>query len=165
MLGILRAYICRSAILSRRENGSRKRELSCCRNVALSLFLLLIPMACSMYYTIFDNPTVSYPGHTIYASALYTFCMVISAAVNLAKRDTQSSLGAPVLSLIAAMMSLLGLQNALISEFSNGNESFRTIMNLLLAIAVILISTVSAVGMLIHLSELGREVRREQIGK
>ena len=74
----------------------------------------------------------SYPGYVIYLSALYTFYTIILAIVNLVKfRKLGSPIlsAAKVLSFVAALMSLLGLQTAMISQFSTGGEKFRRIMN------------------------------------
>ena len=74
----------------------------------------------------------SYPGYVIYLSALYTFYTVILAAANLVKFR---KLGSPILSaskvlrFVAALMSLLGLQTAMISQFSAEGAAFRRRMN------------------------------------
>ena len=127
LLGILRL----SLILSDR-NRKRKTELRCYRRTAWLLFLLNIPMGGMIVLMVLTDSGFSYPGYVIYLSALYTFYTMILAIVNLVK---YRKLGSPILSaakilnLIAALMSLLGLQTAMITQFSPGEESFRSIMN------------------------------------
>lgn len=127
LLGILRL----SLILSDR-NRKRKTELRCYRRTAWLLFLLNIPMGGMIALMVLTDSGYSYPGYVIYLSALYTFYTMILAIVNLVR---YRKLGSPILSaakvlnLIAALMSLLGLQTAMISQFSPGEESFRRIMN------------------------------------
>ena len=127
LLGILRL----SLILSDR-NRKRKTELRYYRRTAWLLFLLNIPMGGMIALMVLTDSGYSYPGYVIYLSALYTFYTMILAIVNLVR---YRKLGSPILSaakvlnLIAALMSLLGLQTAMISQFSPGEESFRRIMN------------------------------------
>ena len=127
LLGILRL----SLILSYR-NRTVQSELRCYRRTAWLVFLLNIPMGGMIALMVLTDSGYSYPGYVIYLSALYTFYTIILAIVNLAK---YRKLGSPILSaakilnLIAALMSLLGLQTAMISQFSNAGERFRRIMN------------------------------------
>ncbi len=127
LLGLIRL----SLILSYR-NRTVKSELRCYRRTAWLLFLLNIPMGGMIVLMVLTDSGYSYPGYVIYLSAMYTFYMMILAIVNLVK---YRKLGSPILSaakilnLIAALMSLLGLQTAMISQFSPGVESFRRIMN------------------------------------
>ena len=78
------------------------------------------------------NSGFSYPGYVIYLSALYTFYAMIMSIVNIVKFR---KLGSPVLSVakvlnfVSAMMSILGLQTAMISRFSANGENYRKMMN------------------------------------
>lgn len=127
LLGIMRL----SLILSYRNRGV-KSELHCYRRTAWLLFLLNIPMGGMTVLMVLTDFGYSYPGYVIYLSAMYTFYTIILAIVNLVKFR---KLGSPILSaakilnFVAALMSLLGLQTAMISQFSTGGESFRRIMN------------------------------------
>ena len=127
LLGIMRL----SLILSYR-NRNMKSELRCCRRTAWLLFLLNIPMGGMIVLMVLTDSGYSYPGYVIYLSALYTFYTIILAIVNLVKFR---KLGSPILSaakvlnFVAALMSLLGLQTAMISQFSTEGEDFRRRMN------------------------------------
>ena len=127
LLGIMRL----SLILSYR-NRNMKSELRCYRRTAWLLFLLNIPMGGMIVLMVLTDSGYSYPGYVIYLSALYTFYTVILAAANLVKFR---KLGSPILSeakvlnFVAALMSLLGLQTAMISQFSAEGEDFRRRMN------------------------------------
>lgn len=102
------------------------------RRTAWLLFLLNIPMGGMIVLMVLTDSGYSYPGYVIYLSALYTFYTIILAVVNLV---TFRRLGSPVLSaakvlsFVAALMSLLGLQTAMISQFSTEGEAFRRRMN------------------------------------
>ena len=127
LLGIMRL----SLILSYR-NRNMKSELRCYRRTAWLLFLLNIPMGGMIVLVVLTDSGYSYPGYVIYLSALYTFYTIILAIVNLVKFR---KLGSPILSaakvlnFVAALMSLLGLQTAMISQFSTEGEDFRRRMN------------------------------------
>ena len=129
LLGIMRL----SLILSYR-NRNMKSELRCYRRTAWLLFLLNIPMGGMIVLMVLTDSGYSYPGYVIYLSALYTFYTIILAIVNLVK---YRKLGSPILSaakilnFVAALMSLLGLQTAMISQFSTKGEDFRRMMNAL----------------------------------
>ena len=127
LLGIMRL----SLVISYR-NRNMKSELRCYRRTAWLLFLLNIPMGGMIVLMVLTDSGYSYPGYVIYLSSLYTFYTIILAIVNLV---TFRKLGSPilsaakVLSFVAALMSLLGLQTAMISQFSTEGEAFRRRMN------------------------------------
>ena len=127
LLGIMRL----SLALSYR-NRNMKSELRCYRRTAWLLFLLNIPMGGMIVLMVLTDSGYSYPGYVIYLSSLYTFYTIILAIVNLVKfRKLGSPIlsAAKVLSFVAALMSLLGLQTAMISQFSTEGEAFRRRMN------------------------------------
>ena len=102
----------------------------------------------------------SYPGYIIYLSALYTFCTMATSVLNLAKFR---KLGSPILSaakvlnFVAAMMSILGLQAAMISRFSENGENYRRMMNAITGGFVYGIVILIAIYMLLH----GRYLRKK----
>ena len=148
LLGIMRL----SLALSYR-NRNMKSELRCYRRTAWLLFLLNIPMGGMIVLMVLTDSGYSYPGYVIYLSALYTFYTIILAIVNLV---TFRKLGSPilsaakVLSFVAALMSLLGLQTAMISQFSTEGEAFRRRMNAITGGGVWFSVILIAVTMLLH---------------
>ena len=110
----------------------------------------------------------SYPGYVIYLSALYTFCTVILAIVNLVKfRKLGSPIlsAAKVLSFVAALMSLLGLQTAMISKFSTEGENFRRMMNAITGGGVWFAVILTAVYMLLHSRKMKEMKPYEPLGE
>ena len=148
LLGIMRL----SLILSYR-NRSVKAELRCYRRTAWLLFLLNIPMGGMIVLMVLTDSGFSYPGYVIYLSALYTFYTIILAIVHLVEFR---KLGSPILSaakvlnFVAALMSLLGLQTAMISQFSTEGEAFRRMMNAITGGGVWFSVILIAVYMLLH---------------
>lgn len=145
--------------------GYRKRtpmrEYRCYRTTAWLLFLLNIPMGGMIVLMVRTNSGFSYPGYIIYLSALYTFYTMVTAVINLVKFRR---LGSPILSaakvlnFVAAMMSILGLQTAMISRFSLNGESYRKMMNAITGGFVYGIVILIAVYMLLHSRKLKKKV-------
>lgn len=107
-------------------------EYRCYRKVALMLFLLNIPMGGMIVLMVMTNSGFSYPGYVIYLSALYTFYTMLISVVNIVKyRKVGSPIlsAAKILNFVCAMMSVLGLQTAMISRFSTNGEGYRKLMN------------------------------------
>lgn len=119
---------------------------------AWMLFLLNIPMGGMIVLMVRTNSGFTYPGYIIYLSALYTFYTMITAVVNVVKFR---KLGSPILSaaqilnFISAMMSILGLQTAMISRFSENGDNYRKTMNAITGGFVYCIVIFVAVFMLI----------------
>ena len=127
-------------------------EYRCYRKKAWMLFLPNIPMGGMIVLMVRTNSGFTYPGYIIYLSALYTFYTMITAVVNVVKFR---KLGSPILSaakilnFISAMMSILGLQTAMISRFSENGDNYRKTMNAITGGFVYCIVIFVAVFMLI----------------
>jgi uncharacterized membrane protein YfcA len=73
---------------------------------------------------------MTYPGLLIYAMALYAFYAVITAVINVIRFRRHGSpihSAAKMISLTAALVSMLSLETAMISQFG-GDDGFRMIM-------------------------------------
>lgn len=170
-LGFLRIYL---IICSRKEKNLAENllfEYNCYKKTAWFLFLLNLPMSGMIILMVCANSGFTYPGYVIYLSALYTFYKAIMAVFNLVK---YKKIGSPILSsakiinFIAAMMSVLGLQTAMISAFSKNQENFRLTTNALTGGAITLAVIIIAVCMIIKANkkiEREKEAEYEQIGE
>lgn len=157
ILGIIRAYL----IVCYKERHVKDENI-CYRNMAWFLFLLNVPMGGMIILMIRTNSGFSYPGYVIYLSALYTFYTLIIAVRNLVKfRRVGSPIlsAAKVLNLIAAMMSILGLQTAMISQFSMNGEGYRKMMNTITGGFVYGIVLAIAIYMLYHSWQVRKEAK------
>ena len=133
----------------------------CYGRTAWLLFLLNIPMGGMIVLMVRTNAGFSYPGHIIYLSALYAFYAMIMAVVNLFKfRKLASPIlsAAKVLDLVSAMMSILGLQTAMIARFSREGEAYRRLMNAITGGCVYGVVIVMAVYMLLRSRKTKQEV-------
>ena len=127
VLGALRL----SLILSCRSRDKLSR-VRCYRRTAWLLFLLNVPMGGMILLMVLTNSCFSYPGYVIYLSAACTFYTVTISIVNLTrfgKLGNPLLSAAKVLNFISALMSVLGLQTAMIAQFSADDDSFRRLMN------------------------------------
>lgn len=156
-LGSLRAYLIFG--YSRRKTYGLSYEYRCYRRTAWMLFLLNIPMGGMIVLMVRTNSGFSYPGYVIYLSALYTFYAAILSVVHLVKFRKGSPIlsAAKVLNVISAMMSVLGLQTAMISRFSSRGGEYRRLMNTVTGSFVYGIVIVLAVGMLIHAASIRKK--------
>lgn len=164
VLGGLRCYL---IVCYRRRNPELERR--CCHTTAWLLFFLNIPMGGMIILMVRTNSGFSYPGSIIYLSALYTFYAMTVSIINLVKFRR---LGSPILSaakvlnFISAMMSILALQTAMISRFSENGGQFRILMNTITGGTVYGIVIVIAIYMLLHSRTLRKEVTSvESVGK
>lgn len=117
------------------------------------MFLLNIPMGGVIALVVMEGRAFSYPGHVIYLSAMYAFYAIIVAVINLIKsRKTGSWFlsASKVLGMVSAMMSILALQTALISRFSQEGEGFSQGMNAGIGFAVWTGVLFMAVSMLVY---------------
>lgn len=155
VLGGLRAYL---IVCYRRRTPELERR--CYHTTAWFLFLLNIPMGGMIVLMVRTDSGFSYPGYVIYLSALYMFYTMITSAINLIRFRR---LGSPILSaakvlnFVAAMMSILGLQTAMISRFSENGEDYRKMMNAITGGFVYGIVILIAIYMLLH----GRYLRKK----
>ena len=99
---------------------------------ACGIILLLMNQALVgiIIYMVTQNRGFSYPGLMIYAMAMYTFYITISAVFNVIKYRSHGSpvmSAAKAISLTAALVSMLSLETAMLAQFGGGKE-FRRIM-------------------------------------
>lgn len=167
LLGGMKAYLIMA--FKRKNQMNSLYEYGCYRRIAWLLFLLNIPMGGMIWLMIKTNSGFSYPGYVIYLSALYTFYTMGMSIRNLVK---YKKLGSPILSaakvlnFVSAMMSVLGLQTAMISAFSTNGEEFRKLMNTVTGGFVYGAVVVIAVCMIIKASiKRKKVVTGEQVGK
>ncbi len=130
VLGTMRAFL----VYGYRHTGGRGKEyeLRFYRAAAYMLFLLNIPMGGMTVLMVKTDAGTVYPQYVIYLSAMFTFYSMIISVVNIVR---YRRIGSPILSaakvidFVSAMMSVLGLQTAMITCFSEDSEQFRRLMN------------------------------------
>jgi hypothetical protein len=130
MRGSLVHYVHRAAAKGTQDEPDIKGEFHRYRMCGIVLLFLNQALACIVIYIVHKNQGMTYPGLLIYAMALYAFYAVITAVINVIRFRRQGSpvhSAAKVISLTAALVSMLSLETAMISQFG-GDDGFRIIM-------------------------------------
>lgn len=117
----------------KRKTGNSPMEIEIHRYRLCGMMLLIMNQALAgiVIFMVHQNKGFDYPGVLIYAMALYSFYSVITAVINLVKFRKH---GSPVMSaakainLVAAMVSILSLETAMMAQFGGDDESLRAIM-------------------------------------
>ena len=100
---------------------------------ACGIILLLMNQALVgiIVYMVTQDRGFSYPGLMIYAMAMYAFYITITATINVVKfrkRGSPLLSAAKVISLTAALVSMLSLETAMLARFGSDDPEFRRIM-------------------------------------
>ena len=107
-------------------------ELRRYRICGIMLLLMNQALAGIVAFMVCQNKGFDYPGLLIYAMALYSFYTVITAAVNIVKTRRRKSpilSAAKAINLVAALVSILSLETAMIEQFGTDDDPmFRRIM-------------------------------------
>lgn len=127
-------------------------ELKRYRLCGIMLLLMSQALAGIVIFMVRQNRGFHYPGILIYAMAAYSFYSVITAVVSLVKfRKHGSSLlsAAKVINLVAAMVSILSLETAMLAQFGGDDDPmFRKAMTAATGIAVCVTVIAMAIYML-----------------
>lgn len=126
--------VMRFILLHKSKNSvmAMKTELNRYRLCGIMLLIMNQALAGIVIFMVHQNKGFDYPGLLIYAMAMYSFYSIITAVVNLVKfRKHGSPLlsAAKVINLVAAMVSILSLQTAMLAQFGSDNDmDFRRLM-------------------------------------
>lgn len=129
------------------------------RFCGILMFLLNIAVSGLVMQMIWQNKSYEYPGFLIYATAAYAFYCLTMAIINIVKyrRMEQPILSAAkMLSFACALISILAMQTAMLTQFGDGQENFARLMNSLTGGAVCLCIFVMAVWMV---QKANREIK------
>lgn len=102
-----------------------KAELRRYRLCGIMLLIMNQSLAGIVVFMVYQNKGFDYPGLLIYAMAAYSFYMIIVAVINLVKfRKHGSPLlsAAKVINLVAAMVSILSLETAMLAQFGSDDD-------------------------------------------
>lgn len=119
IMSVMRFLLVRYVRLNR-LGADRRRELQ--RALACSYIMLLLNffLTGAVMMVVYQNRGYEYHGILIYVMALYTFYMTIHAIIELAKNrrfESPVMATAKVISLAAALVSMLNLETAMFAEF------------------------------------------------
>ena len=132
---------------------SGKREYKKLKNTGYILLLLNIILIVLMVLIIRENKTITYSGVIIYAVALYDFYLIINAFINVfkyRKKNTPILLSSKCINLTVAMISMISLAVAMISQFGEKDLQFKRIMTSYMGFGICLINSLMAIIMIIR---------------
>ena len=165
ILAVMRFLLVRYARtnpLGTKLQGEWKRARSC----AYILLLINLFLSAAVLMILYQSKGYDYPGILIYVMALYTFYSLIHAIVNMVK---YRALGSPVLSaakvvsLSAALVSMLNLETAMFAQFGAAMAQEDQNLMIILTGAGISVTVVSlSVILIVHAT---KEIRREKDGE
>ncbi len=135
-------------------NLRRAYELESCRNCGKLMFILNFVVAGIVGHMIWKNEHYNYPGLLIYAQAAYAFFCLTKAIIHLFKYKKMEQpilSAAKIVSMSTALVSILAMQTAMLTQFGEGQANFARIMNALTGSTVCFIEFAMAVW-LVHKS-------------
>lgn len=154
--------VARLGIYYHKKNLREKSRISSIRLYRSSgIFLLVMNFAIgvAVLQIVFIEKSFNYSGLFIYAVATYAFTKITFAIINISKtRGTENytEMALRSINLIDAGVSVLALQTALISEFSDGTADI-TIMNAITGAVVFLFTLAFGIFMII---KAHKEIKR-----
>lgn len=120
--------------VSRQGVGShRAAEWRCYRLCGVILLPMNMALAGVVVLVLHESAAFEYAGMLIYMMALYAFCATITSIVNVfryRKYDSPVLSASKVVNLAAALVSMLALETAMLTQFDGGENSgdFRQVM-------------------------------------
>ncbi len=151
LLTLMKSYLLHGLVFGK-GLVDEKRELRKYRNCGISLLLMNMILSSVSAYIVEKNQNYHYDGMLIYVMAAVAFYSIITAVINLIR---YRRLNSPILSavkvinLTVAMVTLLALETAMISQFGQADgENFRRIMTSLTSGVVCFIEFIFAIYMI-----------------
>lgn len=130
LLAVMRLMILRPGKV-KTDRTPMENELYRYRLCGIMLLMMNQVLAGIVTFMVYQNQGFNYPGVLIYLMALYSFYYVITAVINLVKFRKHGSpimSAAKVINLVAAMVSMLSLETAMLAQFGGEDEEFRAVM-------------------------------------
>lgn len=124
------------------------------------MFFLNVAMSGMTIQMVLHDKGYTYPGFIIYVSAMYAFYTLVMSIINLVKyRKLNSPVisAAKIIGLASALMSILALQTAMLTQFGDKQYDFIRLMNTLTGTAVCLSIFIMAI---IMIYKSGKQMKR-----
>lgn len=129
-----------------------KKEYQKLKRCGIVLLLLNIVLIGIIIIILRDNQAIHYSGFVIYVVAMYDFYLIISAFINIIKyRNSKSPilLGSKAIKVTVALISLISLEVAMITEFGGNDSQFKSVMTGGVGFFVCLINSSMAIYLII----------------
>lgn len=138
----------------RKDEKSKNSEWQRYRLCGTILLLMNFALSGIVILVVHQNSGFEYPGMLIYVMAMYTFYATIMAVRNVIKFRRYGSpilSAAKVISLTAALVSMLSLETAMLTQFGAANDpAFRQIMTASTGVGISMLVLGMAIFMIVH---------------
>ena len=135
------------------------------RNSGIITLILNIALSSAIAQMIFSGAHFSYMGWTVFAYAAYAFYKITMSIISFIKAHKQTDLTVRAIrniNLVDALVSILALQTALLTMFSEGDINI-SLFNTLTGIAVSVLSVGIGVYMIISANKKMKELKKEDM--
>lgn len=164
LLAVMRFSLLRH-VRKRKRQENTLSELKICRSCGIILMVLDWALIGIVILVVRKNSGFEYPGMLIYVMALYTFYAVIIAVKNVIqfrKYENPAISAAKVISLTAALVSMLSLETAMLTQFGAAQDAaFRQKMSAATGASISIIVLGMAIVMIARTTEQIRNRRNE----
>ena len=147
-----------------KEKKDILKDIRLYRNSGIFLLIMNFAIGVAVLQIVFIEKGFNYSGLFIYAVATYAFTKITFAIINISKtRGTKNYIEISLrsINLIDASVSILALQTALLTEFSDPNTDFR-IANVLTGSAVFLFTLVFGIFMIVKSRKDVKKIKQER---
>ena len=130
-----------------------KTEYKKLRLTGIILLFLNLILTGMIILIIKQNQEITYAGFIIYIVAMYDFYLIISAVINVIKyrKDHSPLLAASkCINLTVAMISMISLEVAMVSEFGTNDMEFKMLMTSIMGFVVCLINSAMSIYMIVR---------------
>lgn len=133
------------------------------RNSGIITLILNVALSSAIAQMIFSNAHFSYMGWTVFAYAAYAFIKITTAIISFVKAHKQTDLTVRAIrniNLVDALVSILALQTALLTTFSQGEMNIAA-MNTLTGTVVSVLSITIGIYMIVSAHKKMKELQKE----
>lgn len=163
LLALMRAFLLHYVRKGGKDKTSEWWRYRLC---GVILLFMNIALAGIIILVVYENSGFEYPGVLIYVMAMYAFYATIMAIRNVVKFRRYGSpvmSAAKVINLTAALVSMLSLETAMITQFgAAGDPMFRQIMTMSTGAGISIIVLGMAVFMIIRSTRQMKHIRKEK---
>ena len=146
--------------IKNRGGVNLKKEYQKLKLTGLILLFLNIILSGMIILIIKQNQEITYAGFIIYIVAIYDFYLIISAVINVIKYQKNHRpilIASKCLNLTVAMISMISLAVAMISQFGTNDREFKIITISIMGFVVCIINTTMSIYMLIKVHKYLKE--------
>ncbi len=120
--------------------------------IGISLLFFNLVLTGMIILIIKQNQAITYEGFIIYIVAMYDFYLIISAFIKVIKYKKEKSpliISIKCLNFTVAMISMISLEVAMVSEFGSNDSEFKMITTSIMGFVICIINTIMSLYMII----------------